>query len=248
MITSADNPHIKHIKKLLSSKKYRVEAQQFIAQNPKVIQSIAEHHPKAILKVYIDETSENPFVDIQADVLPAPLFKSLSSLKTPQGLLAVIQMPTYTADLAQIQNAFILDQVQSPANIGAIIRNAVAFGIDAIFTTPNTADPYHPESVQASAGTVLNIPIHTLTPDILNQVSNYHILGLRKNNSRPLEQLNKTDKKLFVFGSEGSGIQTPWLNDKMTQYIAIPISDSVESLNVAATSAIIGYFTRNSIC
>jgi TrmH family RNA methyltransferase len=160
--------------------------------------------------------------------------------------MAIIKKNIPTAPLSSYPTLWVLDQIQDPSNIGAIIRNAVAFNIPAILLTPGTTDPTHPKSVQASVGQLHHVDIIQLTEEkwTTEILPKFQVVTLDTNATTPLTQFQPTRPSAFVFGSEGNGIMTPYILETPHTAIHIPMSPNIESLNVATTSGIMGYHFR----
>ena len=132
------------------------------------------------------------------------------------------------------------------SNVGAIFRNAAALGVDAVIVAPTCADPLCRRSVRVSMGTILQIPFvkvegvwpYTLF-NKLNEYGFYSIALALKDDSINLDNPSiKEHKKIAMFfGCEGTGL-TPKCLDMCDQTVIIPMAHNVDSLNVAASSAI----------
>ena len=128
--------------------------------------------------------------------------------------------------------------------MGAIIRSAVAFGIDSILLSGETADIYNPKVIRASSGMVLDIPIYKCAPDYIDALKRkqYTLLvsSTKTKNSKHLGQCYTDANVILAFGSEGKGVskQITRMADKLFH---IPISPKAESLNVTIAAAISMY-------
>jgi TrmH family RNA methyltransferase len=245
IITSKQNPLILHIKKLQIDKDYRAQNNEYILENPKNIGDILKSHPHLITQL-IHSIPLSVETDIPIQQVTSAVMAHASSLKTPVGMMAIIKKNIPTAPLSSHPTLWVLDQLQDPSNIGAIIRNAVAFNISAILLTPGTTDPTHPKSVQASAGQLHHVDIIQLTEalwetDILPK---FQVVTLEINGATPLTQFKPTGPTAFVFGSEGNGIITPYILESPHTSTYIPMAPTIDSLNVATTSGIIGYHLK----
>ena len=249
MITSAQNPHIKHLKKCLSSRKHRHEHQQFVCENNTIITHLLTHHPQAIKTLYtsdptpelIQETTQYniPIIDISQ-----ALIQQISTLKTPGTTLALINIPTHPLPQKSPKKALALYTIKSPSNLGAILRNAQAFACPIIYLLGNCCDPFHPESIRASAGHCLSTPIiHVPIKNIETTLSPYTCWKLDPAGKTPLHALPKTGNHCFIFGSEPGFKDFPNIQTKTCH---IPITPQADSLNVAVSSGILLYTTFNS--
>jgi TrmH family RNA methyltransferase len=247
MITSIDNKKIKHIKKINSQTKYRKKEQRFVIENKQFILDVISNHSQSI--EYIITTLEHKDIqekaeknNIQSYICDDVCTQYMSSVKEPMGCFAVVNQPTWDWNVSQSRFAIVLNNLKSPSNCGAIIRNAHAFGCDTIFLLDHCCDPYHPESIRASAGNILNIPIID-NPD-REIFKSFNCWKCDINASVPLSQVTQKDKICFIFGSE-VGFKNNQFQNVNACYI--PMSSHVDSLNVAATSAIVLYHYSQNI-
>ena len=132
-----------------------------------------------------------------------------------------------------------LDGVQDPGNVGAIIRTANAFGIKSVMMTEGCADPYNPKTIRASMGAIFRQPIRNVTmPELIEFKSNgasFFGAELREGSSDILSA--NLEGSIIAIGSEGRGLSREVLS-LCSQSIAISIAPGCESLNVAVAAAI----------
>jgi TrmH family RNA methyltransferase len=169
-------------------------------------------------------------------VFSAPLFDQLSETKTPQGVLALFERPrTAPAELFSRRDALVvaLDGVQDPGNVGTIVRLAAAFGAGGVALLPGCADAFGPKALRASAGAILSVPVTSVTAEELLGcgLPLFAAAGDGKTIEPPARAA------VLIFGSEGSGVSAE-LRAHATA-IAIATTGRVESLNVAASAAIL---------
>jgi len=253
LITSETNPKIKHVKALLEHKKTRLLSHEFVLEHVKAIKEICWKNPEAINYLVIENDSpEKDYftaLDFFICAVDTKIFRKLSSLKTSRGVLAVVKKPEYTLAevLPQAKNLVLLAGISDPSNLGAIIRNAVAFKIDAVLYFEGTVDPYHPEAIQASAGNICQIPIIKITLEDLSllKISGYAFYTLDAHEGTKLRETEFDSKNLFVFGAEGTGLKGYETYFQESHKIMIE-TDKVESLNVAVSSGILFYFLSNT--
>ncbi len=164
------------------------------------------------------------------------LFGDISDTKTSQGVLALFERPRATLDQLFARGDTVvvaLDGVQDPGNVGAIVRLAAAFDAGGVALLPGCADPFSPKAIRASAGAILNVPCASATIDDL-LARGWPLVAADARG----EALDPPARgAILVFGSEGSGLSEGVA--RQARRIAIPISPRVESLNVAASAAIL---------
>lgn len=137
-----------------------------------------------------------------------------------------------------------LDQVTDPHNLGAILRNCQAFGVDAVIVTKDNSAIKSPVVAKVASGALEYVPVcvvANLSQAIKNlQQKHFWAIALDANTNDSIEKIREFDKKILVLGAEGAGLRslTKQICDVM---VKIPIQESLDSLNVSATSAIALY-------
>jgi len=170
--------------------------------------------------------------------LSRDVFEKVSLMKQSTGVMGVFPIPEWDPALWQQATGQIalLDAVQSPQNVGAIIRNAAAFGVSALILLPGSADPTHPEVLRASAGYALDVPIFRGSPESVTAVaSRFSVLILSAEGQLCVGRDRPQMPCLWVLGNEGQG--PTWTAPHATS-ARIAMMPEVESLNVAVASGI----------
>ncbi len=178
--------------------------------------------------------------------VPADLLASLTTTETGQGVLAFAQAPEWTEEslfLCSNPLILILEGVQDPGNLGAILRSADAFSAAGVLLTGGTVGPFNAKVIRAAAGSIFRIPIlrdfsaqevvSLLTKRGISLFSTTPVGGMA-----PWEA-NWDGGIAVALGSEGSGLSEDLKSSKYQ--ITIPIARQVESLNVATASSLILY-------
>ncbi|MEH6306341.1 RNA methyltransferase [Olivibacter sp. CPCC 100613] len=228
--------------KSLHQKKFRKEHGLFIVEGLKSITDFF-HSDYAIHSIYCTPKVE-PKIDIlKKKIKHYPIserdLEVISTLKAPQGILALIEIPNdppfYEEEL---RNRFtlVLDTIQDPGNLGTIIRTADWFGIKHIICSEETVESFNPKVVQATMGSLARISIRYTNLHAFLKGIKLPVFAAELNG----QSIYKTDfgkEGLLILGNEGNGIMPGLVNDK-TQRITIPRFGNAESLNVAVSAAI----------
>ena len=178
-------------------------------------------------------------------VLSERVFKSVSDTVTPQGVMAIgHRTPAGFAEaLAAAQASgwplLVLDGVQDPGNVGAIARTAAAAGAPALAVLPGTADPFGPKAVRASAGNVFRLKLARVQWKDLAELDGY---GAAPSGGAPLAEAPIESAGMVVLGSEAHGLSRQDL-----RLVTVPLTEGVESLNVAAAAALILFEIRRRL-
>jgi TrmH family RNA methyltransferase len=188
----------------------------------------------------------------------APLFRSISDLETPQGVVGVFERPGTNlpgtgcrAGWDRVESArghiAIADGLQDPVNIGSLARSALGAGFHALLTTPGTVDPFHHRALRAAQGASFLLP-HLLDEppaplaERLNRIG-YLTVGLSADGDRELTGLDPARPTALFLGSEGAGL-SPVTLGAVSRRVRIPIEPGVESLGVAVAGAVAFYWLR----
>lgn len=253
VITSKSNEKAKFIKSL-NDKKGRIKNNCFYLEGIKVVNEVLDKKEAINFKFIAcsKEILENvnggnnilerlkKYRNLEVIYFSKEVFESLTDTKTPQGILAVIEIPKYDK-INDKRNILILDKIQDAGNIGTIIRSADAFGIDTIVCTKGTADCYSPKVLRSTMGSILREKIIYL--DNINEIKNigYTIVGtVLDDKSITLENLKISKKMAFVMGNEANGISNE-VKKLCDIFVKIPMTGNAESLNVAVATSIILY-------
>ena len=177
-------------------------------------------------------------------------FSKLSDLDAPQGILAVVRQPTWDEEAVLRQPTLLGifgEQLQDPANVGAIIRTAAALNASALWLTPDSADVYHPKVVRATSCALLALPIFVAkdASGLIRQGCQIFAAEVTGDRTVPIDEIHQVPRKLVLaVGNESRGLSAQIRRQATTRF-TIPLSRDIESLNVAATVAIATfYFSR----
>jgi len=237
----------------LADKKSRLETGCFLVEGQKAIRQIAASQPDAITEIISVEETPESLRNYPSRIINASEFGYISSVQTPQGILALVKAPEdiYFPTLPKETGTHILllEDIQDPGNVGTLIRTAAALRYDGVILTENCADPLNPKTVQASAGTVLSLWLRR-TAQYLEIVKSlkqddHKIMAAEVKGSDTPVMLTRNKKLVLALGNEATGLSQPLLG--MADYrVRIPMMpEKAESLNVAACGAILMYVSKN---
>ena len=224
----------------------------FIAESPLVIGRAldAGYIPVSMLveKKHID-TQARDIIERCGDV---PVYTSefdiltnLTGFKLTRGMLCAMKRPPLKTPEELCQTAkriAVLENVMNPTNVGAIIRSAAALNIDGVLLTPSSSNPLYRRAIRVSMGTVFQIPWTFTTDSYIDDLKN---MGFKtaamalSDNSVSIDnpELTKEDKLAIVLGSEGYGLCDDTISN-CDYTVKIPMANGIDSLNVAAASAV----------
>ncbi len=181
--------------------------------------------------------------------VPDQLFSRMSATYTPQGILCVVKVPfRFRRGLPESPwktslNVMGVD-IQDPGNVGTLIRSAASAGAHEIVFAGESADPFSPKAIRASAGAVFRVMVGRES-DPSAQASKWFQSGIRLYSTWPRKgkypwEVSFTDPCAIVFGNEAKGLQ-PGILGSTGQDIVVPMPGGTESLNVAVAAAMVLY-------
>jgi tRNA G18 (ribose-2'-O)-methylase SpoU len=185
-------------------------------------------------------------VDAPVYVAAPDVMAAVAGFDIHRGAVAAAQRPAPTDPASLLQTAgplVVLDGLTDHENLGAVFRNAAAFGIAGALLSPTCADPLYRRSVRVSMGHVLRIPFARLTawPDALDDLARagWETVALTPHRAaEPIADLDPaTSRMAVILGAEGPGL-APAVLDRCTRRVRIPMAPGVDSLNVATAAAI----------
>jgi TrmH family RNA methyltransferase len=195
--------------------------------------------------IAVREGDRLPFHTQDRVTLTAAAFKAATQTVTPQGAIAIARVDeaspaeAIAAARAARWPLIVLDRVQDPGNVGAIARTAAAAGAPALVVLPGTADPYGPKAVRASAGNVFRLKIAKAQWKDLAGLDGF---GAAASGGAPLAEAPIESAGMVVLGSETHGLSRQDL-----KLVTVPLTEGVESLNVAAAAALILFEIRRRL-
>lgn len=247
-ITSLSNPKVK-LARSLTRRRARYETRRFLAEGVRLVETgLRGGHIPAF--VFYDEAAlpgepraQTLLHALQARTevhsVPAALLEELAQTESPQGLVAVFDFPSIPVPLHPARQ-LVLDAVRDPGNLGTIMRSAWAAGVDGVWLSPSTVDPYNPKVVRAGMGAHFHLPVQAVAWHALA----VHLAGVPRiylADARGELNYAKADwappVALIIGGeAEGAGAAARQL---ATARVAIPLAGGAESLNAAMAATVL---------
>ena len=245
MITSKSNPKIKNVVKLQKSSERREQNRIIIEGRREIERAVACGFIVDTLFICNDILKESFNIAANyVEEVTLEVFEKIAYREGSDGLLAVA-IPKY-ADLKSFKPKknpliIVLETVEKPGNLGAIMRTADAAGVDAVIIADPRTDLYNPNAIRASIGTIFSVPLFACS-------SEECINWLRENNIKiyctylkaSIDYLEADFRQgsAIVMGTEATGISDIWV-DAADQNLIIPMNGIADSLNVSVTTAIV---------
>ena len=275
IISSKDNKRIKYIRSLLEKGNIRKKNHQFVVEGIKLVDEALEYGK--VLEVVCAESLYDEIIsgDLSGNRLLAEndknitnyvkkgssllvvsdtVFKSMSETKTPQGILAVAEMPDYgLLDKGFLEQAYtkngkikllVLEDTADPGNLGTIMRTAEAAGVTGVIMGKGTVDIFNPKVVRSTMGSIFRLPFayaedlkETIQESKKQGISFYatHLKG-----EKSYKDIKYSDMSAILVGNEARGLSDE-VADLADTYVLIPMQGKVESLNAAVAAALMMY-------
>lgn len=245
-IVSMKNQKVKQWKKLQTTKG-RKEARAYLIEGTHLLKEAIKADAN-IQEVVMTETffrqsalqiAEGDIVIVSPEILA-----SLAQTETPQGVVAVVQIPEDAPTLDYTGKYILLDQVQDPGNVGTIIRTADAAGYTGVILGEGSVDLYNDKVLRSMQGSHFHLPVHRgdlqeLIPEMKRH--GIPVYGTELNEAAvDYRTVAPSDVVALVLGNEGNGVSNEVL-DLTDQNLYIPIFGEAESLNVAVAAGILLY-------
>ena len=270
IISSRSNSVVKWAASL-ADKKGRNESGAFIAEGEKLSFEalkrglpvthifVMEDKAERILPLLKQYSNDERYADCQVICLSEGAFSKISTEKSPQGIISVIKYLDFFVNMDIIykedffiregERALSLYSLRDPGNLGAVIRSAVAFGVEHIILSADSADIYNPKTVRAAMGTMFGVKI-TVVKDFESFVLAAKDCGRAvyaaelSDGAKSIKEINLSAEDIFIIGNEGHGIPSE-ISSACTGSVYIPISEGVESLNASVAASVFMWEQNN---
>ncbi len=224
----------------------------FIAESPKVIMRAlaAGCQPVSLLveRGHVNAEAEEAIRlcgDVPVYTAPLPVLTQLTGFQLTRGMLCAMRRPrmrTLDEVLAAARRVAVLEDVMNPTNLGAIIRSAAALGMDAVLLTPGSTDPLYRRCARVSMGTVFQVQWAWLGENWIQELRDRGFLTAAmalKEDTLAIDdpRIASAEKLAIVLGTEGEGLRDCTI-ENCDFTVKIPMFHGVDSLNVAAASAV----------
>lgn len=275
IISSKDNKKIRYIRSLLEKGNIRKKSKAFVVEGIKLVDEALEYGK--VLEIVCSESLYDEIIsgDLSGNRLLAEndknitnyvkkgssllvvsdmVFKSMSETKTPQGILAVVEMPDYgLLDKGFLEQAYtkngkikllVLEDTADPGNLGTIMRTAEAAGVTGVIMGKGTVDIFNPKVVRSTMGSIFRLPF-VYVEDVKATIKKLKKMGIsfyaaHLKGKKSYKDIKYSDKSAILVGNEARGLSNE-VAELADNYVIIPMSGKVESLNAAVAAALMMY-------
>lgn len=251
MLTSLQNPLVKQLRKLHSTKERR-EQGVFLLEGTHLIQEACRVKSPLVTVCSTPEwQNRNQLLWQQAcqqaergEIVSAEVLKAIATTVQPDGVVATARCSLHHTPISDSGLTLALESVQDPGNVGTIIRTATAVGASGLWLSADSVDIYNPKVLRATAGQWFRLPI-AVSADLRTTVRKYQQAGMQVVATLADAQLSYWEvdwlrPSLILLGNEGAGLSDE-LVAQSDLCVKIPQSSEVESLNVAIAAALMLY-------
>ena len=231
-ITSLDNPKIKLLLKLNQSK-YRKKEGLFIVEGAHLVKEAKN------LNLLVEAYSVNDidgYIKVTKEIMKK--ISNTDTIPTEVGLCKILENNKLSNKI------LILDAVQDPGNLGALMRSAKAFGFETIILGEGCCDIYNDKVIRSSQGAIFKLSfIHANLVEFISNLKDYDIYGTDVVNGIDVKEIKDKNKIAIILGNEGNGVSQK-VKELVKKNIYIPLNNT-ESLNVSVAGGIIMYVLKD---
>lgn len=269
-ISSAQNPKIKQLLALQEKSRLRKAEGLFVVEGvrevaraldagyraetlfvcPEIFNTGEGTEHTALDALMKSETATEPFGESPLVVeVPAALYEKIALRGSSEGILAEMRVKSHRLeDLSLPENALIvvLESIEKPGNLGAVLRSADGAGADALIVCDPLADVYNPNVLRSSLGALFSVPTAVCSSEeaiSYLKENKVQILTAQLQDSKPYYDVDMTGPTALVIGSEADGLTPVW-RAAADRHILIPMLGKMDSLNASVSAAVLLYEAR----
>ena len=248
MITSPQNERIKHLVQLQQKSSLRRQEGLFVVEGRRELLHCinADYEVKTI---FVDNQKDDALLDIDSnnaeiiEVSPK-VYEKIAYRESTEGVVAIVKARKKTLqDFAQKEHPLyvVIEAVEKPGNLGAILRSADAAGVDGVIVCDPLTDLYNPNLIRASIGAIFTVPTVVCTSEeciAWLKENKIQILTAQLQDSNLYYDIDMKKATAIVMGTEATGLTQQW-RKAADKHIRIPMCGKLDSLNVSVSSAIL---------
>ena len=253
LLSSLQNPSVKNLVKLSKARERKAQ-NLFVVEGAREL-SLALAGDYSIQEVYVcRELFQNTrypnvldtIVNYRIIEITPQVFEKVSYRKSSDGLIALLQPKLHTLSNIQLSETpfvIILESVEKPGNLGAILRTADAAAVDAVIVCDPHTDIYNPNVIRSSVGALFTVQTAVCTSEEAMEWLHKHSIASYAAELEAAEWYQDIDYRCpsaIVMGTEAEGLTSSWLN-YATKRIKIPMRGKIDSLNVSVSTAVLTF-------
>jgi len=237
MITSLQHPIVKHFVKLRLDKDYRQTHQRVVIEGLKPIQELLPYITQLLYTSHYTDLAQQ--VKNGEEVTEA-IIQKVSGMSSPEGVIAEVIMPTFV-ELKECSKIVAFDGISDPGNLGTLLRTALALGWEGAYFLPGGCDPFNEKVLRAARGAHFKLKLREGSAKELKILcQDQHLQPwVADIKGQAVNAVHLNSKQLLVLGNEAHGASITI--KEFCQSLTIPMSNQMESLNVAVAGSILLY-------
>lgn len=252
ILTSTKNPLIKLVRKLHSAKE-RKKQNMLLLEGTNVVEAACQVDYKLDTIFYTDRWQANhqslcrkiAEKEVKTQLVSLEVLTAIATTVSPDGVVAIApRSVAQTPNIPKAKLSIALDRLQDPGNLGTIIRTAAATKVNGLWLSNNSVDIYNPKVLRSSVGEWFRVPmgIHQDLTELVqqHQQAKIQVVATTSQAAKTYWDIDFTRPTLILLGNEGAGL-LPELIEIADEQVNIPLSNRVESLNVAVATALLLY-------
>ena len=248
IITSVQNARVKHVVALQQKSSLRREEGLFVVEGQREIEHCVACGYEVVEMFTVDSLQ---FTDDYPTTTVSPLvYEKMAYRGSTEGIIAIVKckehnISSVNCKLSAVNNPLVvvLERVEKPGNLGAILRTAEAAGVDAVIVCDPLTDMYNPNLIRSSIGGVFSVPTAVCTSEeciAFLKANGIKILTAQLQDSYEYYDYDMTQGTALIMGTESTGLTQQWRN-AADAHIRIPMLGRLDSLNVSVSAAILMY-------
>ncbi|MDO5615285.1 MAG: TrmH family RNA methyltransferase [Cruoricaptor ignavus] len=245
-IESLQNEKIKHLNRLLTDNRFRKKSKSFAVEGQQENERALAFDFQPIEFFVCEEIFDGILPEKRVHFVSKKIYEKIAYRQSTEGIIGIYE--TKEQDLKDFEpkensTIILVEGVEKPGNLGAILRSCEAFGIDALVVTDAKADFYNPNVLRSSVGCLFGMNIYQATNEEAFEflkTKNYNIYTtIMNSDAENIDKRNLKEKSAILFGTEHSGLTEFWQNKG--QNTLIPMAGTIDSLNLSNAVAIACY-------
>lgn len=246
-VTSAQNPKIKQLLALQAKSSLRRESGLFVVEGRRELEHClaAGLRPRTIFRCpEILPREELDVPDVQVIEVPAALYEKIAYRGGTEGIIAEVECRELKLDDLRLKEnplIMVLESVEKPGNLGAVLRSADAAGADAVLVCDPLTDLFNPNLIRASIGAIFTVPVVACSSqEAIGWLKSHHIsiFTAQLQDSLPYYDTPLAGPSALVMGTESTGLSWEWRR-AADRHIRIPMLGRLDSLNVSVSASIL---------
>ena len=244
-ITSAQNPRIKHLLALQQKSQLRRQEGLFVVEGHRELEHcLSAGYQIEELFLCLELAGKAALEANTIFTIPSSLYSKVAYRGSTEGVIAIVKERRFTLDDLKTGDAalfIVLESVEKPGNLGAVLRSADAAGADAVIVCDPLTDLYNPNLIRSSIGAIFTVPTVACTSEeciAFLQQHGINILTAQLQDSNFYYDTDMRGPTAIVMGTESTGLTQQW-RQAATAHIRIPMLSQLDSLNVSVSAAIL---------